>query len=82
MEQTVSIGLDGPVAINNYVEREKMIRVLEIGMRNRIPMLKKIASSEAFYEQKSTDSSGEKISKVYFMAYAAKRALAELGVAP
>ncbi len=82
MVKTVSRGLDGPAMINDYYERDRMVRILQIGMRDRSKFLRKILASEAYYEQKSETSEGMKIEKVRFMSAAAKRALLEMREVP
>lgn len=87
MERVVSIGLDGPMAINSFQDRDRVLRVLRIGFRDQVPLLRKLLASEAYYEQKSLVSGSDgksttKTERIRFLADEARRMLAKMGVSP
>lgn len=87
MERTVSIGLDGPVAINSFQDRDRVLRVLRIGFRDQVPILRKLLASEAYYDQTRTVSgsngnSTNKTVRIRFLADEARRMLGKAGVNP
>lgn len=86
MERAVSVGLEGPVEMKTYQERERVLRVLRIGFRDRTPFLRKLLASEAYHEQTRSVTDGKgtasKTERIRFLADEARRMLARSGVVP
>jgi hypothetical protein len=88
MVKAVSVGLEGEVVVQDYQERDRLLRTLRILVREgrHRQLLRKLMSSEACYEQQSTVSDGTKsitkTARIRFLADAAKRELLRMGEVP
>ncbi|MCB1132801.1 MAG: hypothetical protein KDN05_16885, partial [Verrucomicrobiae bacterium] len=83
LRRTAFKGLEEETLIDDHEEQRRMTRAMEVGFRDHIEVLKRLAGSKAYYEQRSTSTQhGTRVEKIYFMAAAARRALAAKGMAP